>query len=94
MIATIGKGGCTLTREAGDKRIPKESTVVFNMRNALNAQGYKFVRINPQNYGLTDCRLGLRDKKAGIILWHERYAIEDAAAEFNVGSVFFQRVDE
>lgn len=108
MKVTIGKGGATLHREQGGKRIGKESTVVFHMRNLLNAQGYNFVRIRPDKYGLTSCPSGLADWKRGIILWHERYAIEDAAEEFNkfpkshvwggepgeLGSVFFQRVDE
>lgn len=108
MKVTIGIGGATLHREQGDKRIGKESTVVFHMRNLLNAQGYNFVRIRPENYGLTSCPSGLADHKRGIMLWHERYAIENAAEEFNkhpaslewggitgeLGSVFFQRVDD
>jgi hypothetical protein len=53
---------------------------------------YKFVRMYPFKHGLTSCRLGLIDRKAKIILWHERYAIENAAAAFNQGSVIFQRV--
>jgi hypothetical protein len=92
MIATLTQNGCILTREDEDKRIGKESTVVFHMRNLLNAQGYKFVRMYPNKRGLTSCRLGLWDKKAAIILWHERYAIEDAAETFNKsGTVWFMR---
>lgn len=63
------------------------------MKNLLNAQGHKFVRMYPDQHGLTSCRLGLIDHKAKIALWHERYAIEDAAKEFNEGKVFFQRID-
>lgn len=54
---------------------------------------YRFVRMNPSKHGLNSCRVGLIDHKAGIMLWHERYAIENAATEFNSGKVFFQRVD-
>lgn len=53
---------------------------------------YRFVRMNPSKHGLTDCRVGLIDHKAKIILWHERYAIENAATEFNNGRVWFMRV--
>ena len=49
------------------------------------------VRFYPDKHGLTACRLGLIDRKANIILWHERYAIENAATEFNRGRVFFMR---
>jgi hypothetical protein len=54
----------------------------------------RFVRMNPSKHGLTACTLGLIDHKAGIALWHERYAIENAATEFNRGKVFFQRVND
>jgi hypothetical protein len=105
MKAILTKSGCTLVREAGDKRIGKESTVVFHMRNLLNAQGYNYRRIYPDRYGLTSCKLGLAEKGIRLsdgktssyktILWHERYAIENAAEEFNKsGEVFFQRIDE
>jgi hypothetical protein len=94
MKATLTQSGCTLKREPGDKRIGRESTVVFHMRNALNAQGYKFVRMYPDRHGLTSCKLGLWDRKRKIMLWHERYQVENAATEFNHGEVWFQRVDE
>lgn len=95
MKIKLTKSGCSLIREPGDKRIPKESTVVFHMRNLLNAQGHHFVRINPSRYGLTSCKIGLADWKAKIILWHERYAIELAHEEFNkAGEVWLMRVDE
>ena len=61
------------------------------MKKALNMQGYRFVRLNPSKYGLTSCTVGLIDRKANIILWHERYAIENAATEFNHGKVFLMR---
>ena len=53
----------------------------------------QFVRLNPSRHGLTSCKVGLIDRKANIVLWHERYAIENAATGFNRGKVFFQRVD-
>lgn len=53
---------------------------------------YRFVRMNPSNHGLTGCKLGLIDRKAKIILWHDRYAVENAATEFNRGKVWFQRI--
>lgn len=83
---------CSLKREPGDARLYHESAAGFRMKTALNAQGYHFVRLNPSRHGLTGCTLGLIDRKAGIILWHERYAIENAATEFNHGEVTFQRV--
>lgn len=49
------------------------------------------VRFNPSRHALTSCTVGLIDRKADIILWHERYAIENAATEFNKGRVFFMR---
>jgi hypothetical protein len=93
MIAKLTQSGCTLTREDGDKLISHESTVGYKMERTLNAQGYNFVRLNPSKHGLTSCRLGLIDHKAGIALWHERYQIENAATEFNHGRVFFMRTE-
>ena len=93
MQAKLTQAGCTLIREKGDKRISHESTVSYHMKLLLNAQGYKFVRMRPDKHGLTACRLGLIDHKHSIALWHERYAIENAATEFNHGKVWFQRVD-
>jgi hypothetical protein len=94
MKVTISQAGCTLTREPGDPRLYHESTVGFHMKKLLNALpiAYKFVRMNPSRHGLTACNVGLIDHGAGIILWHERYAIENATTEFNRGKVFFQRV--
>lgn len=94
MRVELTNSGCTLYREDGDKRISHESTVGYHMKLLLNTQGHKFVRMNPSKHGLTSCELGLRDHKQGICLWHERYAIENAATEFNQGRVWFQRVDD
>jgi len=94
MKATIGIGGATLYREDGDSSISHESTVGYKLKQLLNAQGFNFVRYNPSKENMTSCKLGLIDRKAGIVLWHERYAVEDAAKEFNSAKrVFLQRVD-
>ncbi len=94
MKATMTQAGCELIREDGDPKLYHESTVGFHMKKLLNALPihYRFVRMNPSKHGLTACKVGLIDHGAGIILWHERYAIENAATEFNNGRVFFQRV--
>lgn len=94
MRAKLGLNGCSLYRDTTDKRIPKESTVVYHMKRLLNEQGYNFVRMYPDRHGLTSCRLGLVDWKRGIGLWHERYAIESANGAFNQdGEVFFLRAE-
>lgn len=103
MKVSLTSSGCTLTREPGDKRISKDSTVVFHMRNLLNAQANgedtksynrgPWRRIYPDRYGLNSCKLGLANKGNKILLWHERYAIELAHEEFNKsGYVFFLAV--
>lgn len=94
MRVELTTSGCTLYREPGDKRISHESTVTYHMKLKLNEQGHNFARMYPDREGLTSCRQGLKDKKAGIILWHERYAIEDAAQEFNqYKSIRYMRTD-
>ena len=74
---------CSLHREKNDPRLYHESTVVFHLKRLLNGDGYHFTRMNPSKHGLTSCNVGLWDRKAGIVLWHERYAVENAATEFN-----------
>lgn len=91
MRVTLTAAGCTLEREKGDPALSHESTTGYYMRRLLNAQGYRFVRMNPSRYGLTSCTLGLWDRKAGIILWHERYQIEAAHKAYNAGRVTFLR---
>lgn len=92
MRIETSSNGITLIREDGDKRIPKESTVAFHIRNLLNGSPYsgkEWVRIYPDRYGLTACKIGVANHKEGIIYWHERYAIELAHEEFNKhGRVF------
>jgi hypothetical protein len=93
MRIELNKSGCTLFREQGDKRISHESTVGYHMKLLLNAEGHHFVRMNPSRHGLTGCTLGLIDHEQDVALWHERYAIENAAQEFNRSKVTFMRVD-
>ena len=82
---------CAFRRDAGDSRISHESTVGYRLKLQLNRDGYNFVRLNPSKHGLTSCKVGLIDHKKGIILWHERYQIENAATEYNHGEVTFMR---
>ncbi len=93
MTAELTTAYAALKREDGDRRISHESTTAYHLKLLLNAQGHHFVRMNPSRYGLTSCKVGLIDHAAGIVLWHERYAVEDAAQAFNAGEVTFQRVD-
>lgn len=93
MKATLTKSYATLTREPGDSRISKESTVGYKLKLVLNAQSHHFVQYRGIKHELTACKLGLIDHKAKIILWHERYQIELAHIEFNAGHVTFQRVN-
>ena len=87
-----------MTREPGDKRIAKESTVVRHMRRLLNERDDRrtddhkagtWRRFYPDRVGLTGSRLGVWNGRQGdksVMYWHERYAIEDAAQEFNKAS--------
>ena len=93
MKAELHQTYAVLRREPGDSRIAHESTTAYRLKLLLNAQGHHFTRMNPSRYGLTDCRVGLWDRKAGVMLWHERYQVEDAARAFNEGKVTFQRVN-
>ena len=91
MKITAKLGGITLYREPGDTRISRESTVTHHMRRLLNERdGGGWTRFYPNKEGLTACRQGVQNKRTGVYYWHERYAIEDAAKEFNSeGSVYF-----
>lgn len=94
MRVSLTANGCTLTREPGDKALSHESNTAFHMRRLLNdGAGMDFKRFNPSRYGLTSCKVGIRSQRLGIVLWHDRYAIEEAHKEFNAGSVFFSRID-
>ncbi len=93
MKATITASGATLYRETGDKRLSKKSTVGFELKKLLNAQGWNFVQYRGIKNEMTSCKLGLIDHKAGVILWHERYAVEMAHQAFNEGYVFLLRTD-
>jgi hypothetical protein len=93
MRIRVSNGGCSLIREQGDKAISKESTVGYYMKTLLNKAGGNFVRMNPSKHGLTSCQVGMIDRKAKVIYWHERYQIENAAKAFNHGKVFFLRCE-
>jgi hypothetical protein len=93
MTVLLSASGCQISRETGDKLASKESNVAYWMKLCLNREGYNFVRINPSRYGLTSCKLGIADWKRGIVLWHERYAVENAATEFNKNHVWFTRTN-
>ncbi len=97
MKLEITNSGITLLREPGDKRIGKESTVTYHMRNLLNEHDGRTTdsygawrRFYPDRVGLTSCRQGVWNPKTKVAYWHERYQIEDAAEQFNKhGRVFY-----
>lgn len=91
MHATIGIGGATLHKDASDANLRKESSVAFHLKKLLNADGWHFMNYRGIRNEMTGCRLALIDRKAGVILWHERYAVENAAQAFNRGKVFMLR---
>ncbi len=85
-------GGLRIGRDASDKPIRKETTVIFRALLALNG-GMRYglgdwARYYPHRHGLTDSRIGVRNKRTGEVYWHERYQIEDAAQAFNAGELF------
>ncbi len=94
MQIRLTNNNCTLIREYGDKRISHESTTAYHMKRLLNSEGFHFVRMNPSKHGLTGCTVGLVDRKLDVVLWHEQYAIENAATAFNQGSVSFMRTND
>lgn len=88
----FASNGVSIGRDAKDKRIPKESTLVHRALAALNHGDFRrpWVRCWPDRHGLTSCRTGFRNRLTGLIYWHGNYQIEDAAQEFNnKGGVFF-----
>lgn len=95
MRITTNQSGITLHREDGDKRISHESTVTHHMRRLLNERdGGGWTRFYPDRVGLTGCRQGVQNRKTGVAYWHERYAVENAAQEFNRDkSVWYMRAD-
>lgn len=63
-----------------------------NWKPVYQSVPYHFVRFRPSRGGLTGCDIGLIDRKANIILWHDNYAVRNAAFEFNnCGGVSFAR---
>ena len=107
MHIETSNSGITLHRDAGDKRISHESTVTHHLRRLLNERdgertGERRVgtwrRFRPDKVGLTSSRQGVYNGRKGagaIAYWHERYAIEDAAEEFNkTGHVFYLKATQ
>lgn len=80
-------------RDATDKRVPKESTVVFRILEALNSGETKriWVRFFPYRHGLTCSKIGIRNTKTGEVYWHGNYAIEAAHKAFNDGELILNK---
>lgn len=84
MILRFDQGGLTVTREASDKRIPKESTFYYYVVQQLRNQGYDVVRQVPSKDGhLTGAPFYIRERKGEWALFHNEYAIVSAHEEFN-----------
>lgn len=87
--------GVSIGRDATDKRVPKETTIVHRLLLALN-EGRRgvgpWVRFNPSLHGMTGCTLGVRNTRTGVVYWHGNYQVESAHEAFNkMGSVFFNK---
>ena len=82
--------GLRIGKDSADRKVRKDSTVVFKALKCLNAGDYRrpWRRVYPDRIGLTSCRVGIRNMLTGDIYWHERYAIESASEAFNDGSLF------
>ena len=90
MKINIMTTGIELIREKADKALSKESDVTHHIRRLLNAENNgQWVRCWPHKIGLTACEQGVRNKKTGVIYWHDRYALEAAHKAFNSGGVFY-----
>ena len=85
--------GLRIGRDATDRPIYKESTIIHRLREMLNAADGIGVwkRFYPDRHGLTACRTGILNSRTGEIYWHERYQIEDAAKAWRDGSLFLRR---
>jgi hypothetical protein len=86
--------GLRVGRDRTDKRIRKESTVVFRILSEMNRGALRrvWVRCWPDRIGLTSCRVGIKNRKTGDIYWHGNYAVEDAAqAWWNDGQLFLNK---
>lgn len=82
--------GAAVVREPGDPRLRTESAAVTALVRLLRKEtGRRWVRFDPSGEGLTGCRLGAADRKAGRAYWHERYQIEAAHLAYNAGEVRF-----
>jgi hypothetical protein len=87
------ENGLRIGRDSGDKAIRKESTVIFRVLKALNAcetRG-RWARFYPDRHGLTASKIGVQNRKRGIVYWHGNYAVEDAAEAWNGGQLFLNK---
>ncbi len=77
----------------GDKPIRKESTVIFRLLKVLNADETRgrWARFYPDRHGLTSCKIGVRNRKRGLVYWHGNYQIEMAHKAFNEGGLFLNK---
>ncbi len=83
MNITFTPNGVRISRDTGEKRIYKETTVICHALRNLNAGNYtrhKWVRYNPSKHegNLTSCTIGIRHNKTGEIYWHVNYQVETA----------------
>ena len=80
-------------RDSDDKPIRKESKVIFRVLQALNAGETRgrWARFYPDRHGLTSSRIGVRNRKQGVIYWHGNYQIESASEAFNAGGLFLNK---
>ena len=85
--------GMSIGRDATDKPIRKESTVIFQALKMLNNGDFRrpWVRFYPDRHGLTASRIGVRNRKTGEIYWHGNYAIESASEAWNQGKLFLNK---
>ena len=85
----FSKTAISIGRDVTDKRVPKESTLVYRVLKALNSglAVKEWVRYYPDRHGLTACKLGIKNVKTNEVYWHERYAVEMAHEEYNKKSV-------
>lgn len=85
--------GLALIREPGDPPARRESAVTTMILRRLNQAdgpiGGGWTRFNPSRVGLTDCRQGVRNRRTGVVYWHERYQAENAAEAYRAGGVFY-----
>jgi hypothetical protein len=88
MNFVFGVNGLSIGRDITDKPVRKESAVIGR---ALRALGSDWTRYYPNRHGLTDCRIGLRNRRSGEVYWHGNYQVEDAVAAWNKGGLWLNK---